>query len=243
LDSKERGPLLYRNPKPLARTEGLLVERIADQTVVYDTESKNAHSFSPLAAAVFDQCDGDTPIDELTQAASERLGEPVDKPKVLAALAQLEERDLLVTHGRGGLSRRDLFRRSAVAGGAAMALPLVTTIVVPTPAAAQTRTCGTILCCPCFAGNPDQAPAGCQQNNFPGPPDPPLSGQQCCEHQTAFQCNCTAREQGGPACKQCKPQQAGSGVACAGLFPAGGGFPPNVNTICPCETSCCDEPA
>ena len=88
LDSDERDDTLVgRTTKPLARSDRLLVERIADQMVAYDTESKVAHSLSPLAAAVFDHCNGETPVGGITEAASKRLGEPVDEASVYAALA------------------------------------------------------------------------------------------------------------------------------------------------------------
>ena len=213
----------WTQAKPLARSQGLLLEHVGDETVVYDTDSKEAHSLSPLAAVVFDRCDGHSSVDELANAASERLGEAVDSARVLDALAQLEERSLLAIVGRrDGLSRRDLFRKSAAVGAAAVAVPVITTIAVPTAHAAATPTCGDIFCCPCDSGD---------------------FGQPCCIHPTAFQCNCTARESGA-SCKQCKPQGAAATEGrCLTTFPGGTrpGFPPNSDTVCPCtfaQTNC-----
>ena len=208
--------------KPLARSEGLLLERIDDEQVAYDLESKEAHCLSALAAAVFDSCDGQTSVEKIATVASARLGETVEQEQVLDTLAQLEERNLLDTAGRrGGLSRRQLIQRGAVA---AASVPVITSILAPSPAAASTPTCGTILCCPCGTG---------------------AVGQPCCEHGTAFQCNCTAAESGA-SCKQCKPSGpaggAGTTPTCQGFFP-GTGFPPGVsqtaNGPCPCNLSAC----
>ena len=89
-----------RRKHPVARDEGLLVEQVADETVVYDSRTKAAHCLSPLAAVVFAHCDGHTTVEELTALAAERLGEPVDPPLVIDALAQLEERELLAVPPR-----------------------------------------------------------------------------------------------------------------------------------------------
>jgi hypothetical protein len=140
---------------PVARDEGLLVEQVGDETVVFDSESKEAHCLSALAAVVFAHCDGRTTVDELAGLASERLGEPVDAERVMDALAQLEERDLMEPRAPSkiGLSRRTMLQRTAALGGAVAASPLITSVIAPTSAAAVTPGCGvfptTVLCCPC----------------------------------------------------------------------------------------------
>src|SRR5512132_1153471 len=80
---------------PVARDEDLLVEHLSEETVVYDNRTKEAHCLSPLASVVFAHCNGETTIEQLATLAAERLGEPVDPPRVMDALAQLQERDLL----------------------------------------------------------------------------------------------------------------------------------------------------
>jgi len=136
---------------PVARKEGLLVELVGDETVVYDAKSKEAHCLSPLTAAVFARCDGDTTIEELTALTAERLGEPVEPSRVLDALAQLEERDLMAVPAKFGddLSRRDMLRRSAAAAGGVAMAPLITSVVAPNAIAANSATCANLLCCPC----------------------------------------------------------------------------------------------
>jgi hypothetical protein len=140
---------------PVARDEGLLVEQVGDETVVFDADSKEAHCLSALAAVVFDSCDGRTTVDELVTIASERLGEPVDDERVLDALAQLEERDLMEPRAPSemGHTRRTMIRKTAVAGGVVAATPLITSILAPASYAATTPGCGVfpndVLCCPC----------------------------------------------------------------------------------------------
>ena len=117
---------------PQARSHGLIVERLGDETLVYDTDTDEAHALSPVASSVLDHCDGQRTI--AVVAAQLELPQPT----VVEALAQLEECGLVEgTSGDAGVSRRDAMRRVAVIGAAAAAgAPLVKSIVAPTPAQA-----------------------------------------------------------------------------------------------------------
>jgi hypothetical protein len=146
--------LFARRNLPVARDEGLLVEQVADETVIYDERTKAAHCLSPLAAVVFEHCDGHTSVNELAALATERIGEPVDEAGVVEALAQLEERELLDVVPDEGFSRRQMIQKSAAAtAGVAFSAPLITSIIAPSAAAANSATCAEVLCCPCCAGN------------------------------------------------------------------------------------------
>jgi hypothetical protein len=113
----------------------LIVERVGDEVLAYDSRTDAAHQLTPLAAAVFDLSDGRATVGEIAAAASERLGEPVAPEAVGEALDQLAERELIVVSG--GLSRREAMRKVALVGaGAAASVPLVKSIVAPTPAQA-----------------------------------------------------------------------------------------------------------
>jgi Coenzyme PQQ synthesis protein D (PqqD) len=147
---------------PVARDEGLLVEELGDETVVFDSETKEAHCLSPLAAIVFAQCDGETTIEELAVLATDRIGEPVDEARVTDALAQLQERDLLAVSVGGGLSRREMIGKSAAAGGTLVGASLITTVLAPTAAVAQT---GIPSGCGGCEKNSDCTSNHCCQNN------------------------------------------------------------------------------
>ncbi len=121
-----------REDLPLARSEDLLTEQIGAETIVYDSRSRDAHCLSPVAAVVFARSDGRTSPADLATIAGDELGERVDVGLVEQALAELEEHDLIVAPPQGdGISRRQFARRTAAAGGAAFALPLVTSVVMP----------------------------------------------------------------------------------------------------------------
>jgi hypothetical protein len=122
---------------PLARSNDLVAETIGAETVVYDGVTKEAHCLAALAAAVFAASDGRTSVADLAAIATAKLGEPVDVPAVEFALAELEDRDLIEKRQSDGMSRRSLLRRGALAGGAALAAPLVVSLVTPEYGAAS----------------------------------------------------------------------------------------------------------
>lgn len=123
---------------PATRSDGLLVEQVGRDIVVYDTTSNEAHCLKGLAAVVFRHADSHPSAADLAKTAAAEIAEPVTEAQVADAVAQLSERGLMQTPlvVRDGLSRRELVRRSAFIGTAAFATPLITSIVAPTAAMA-----------------------------------------------------------------------------------------------------------
>jgi hypothetical protein len=209
-----------RVKRPVARDEDLLVEHLADETVIYDERTKEAHALSPLASVVFANCDGETTMEQLAALATERLGEPVDEAGVVEALVQLQERDLLAVPPRGDLTRRQMIGKSAVAAGAFAGASLITTIVAPAAIAGGSATCANILCCPC-----------CTASN--------LNKEDCCTTPLTRNCQCVNASNGqreGPpgfgiieGGKFCKTTGAGAptDAQCIGTEPIPDSKPPN----------------
>jgi hypothetical protein len=132
--------------KPQARKEGLVIQRVADEVLVYDKDRNKAHCLNETAAAVWKHCDGKTTVEEMTSLLEKQLEVPVDEAVLGFGLDQLEKAHLLeepinrVSNGKA-ISRREVMRRIGV--GAAVALPLVTSIIAPrAAAAANCRTAG-----------------------------------------------------------------------------------------------------
>jgi len=178
---------------PAARENDLLLEQVGDETVVYDLDTKNVHCLSPLAAAVFASCDGRMRPAAAASIASDRLGRDVTEDEVLAAVAQLEERDLfssatLKLHNGNGISRRDFARRGALAGAAAFAAPLITSIAAPTAAMAAS---GIASGCAGCGKNPDCVSNHCCQSNAGK-----QCNQGCCvDHDNSCHfCNCVGNK-------------------------------------------------
>jgi len=135
---------------PRARQEKLLVHELADEVLVYDLKRQKAHCLNKTAALVWNRCDGASSVAEIARLIEQELGTSVDEDVVRLALDQLERARLLAerpsqTTGTVRVSRRQLMRRMGLA--AAVSLPLVVSIPVPT--AAQVQSCvvsGTTGC-------------------------------------------------------------------------------------------------
>jgi coenzyme PQQ synthesis protein D (PqqD) len=173
---------------PAARNEGLVIESLGDELLVYDSERDRAHSLNAVAAAVWELCDGDRDVGELADAATARLGEPVSEDAVWRALSQLDERRLLVGELPQRMSGPEFSRRTALAragligASAAFAAPLVKSIVVPTAAEAGAS------CVP--PGGQCGVPVeGCNTTGFP--PCCPVPNIACLPEDDSHRCICT----------------------------------------------------
>ena len=197
---------------PAARKDGLLVEQVGGESVVYDLNTKDVHRLNPLAAAVFAHCDGQTPAAGLAPLAEESLGEPVSSDDVSAALTQLQENALLETPPllvHDGLSRRSLMQKSALAGAAAFATPLITSIAAPTAAMA-------------LNGIPTGC-TGCGKNSD-------CVSNHCCQQVAGKQCNQSCCVAGNNSCRL----RTENGVNICSVPLAGCGA-----VVCPPGTSKC----
>lgn len=122
---------------PRARPD-CLSRQLDDEVVVYDPQRHIGHCLNSMAAAVWKLCDGHNSPSQIATALSRQLSTRVDQPVVLLALQQLADVDLLVQPELPlkPPSRRVAMRRMGMA--AAIALPLITSIVAPTPASSAT---------------------------------------------------------------------------------------------------------
>ena len=125
-----------RPAQPTARTSGVVVKTVGDEVLVYDLETHRAHSVNRVAVAVWRRCDGTRDAARIAAELQEDGVAPVTEEAVRYAFGELVRARLLAGPMAGpGLTRRELVRRLGTA--AAVALPLVTTIVAPTAAQAQ----------------------------------------------------------------------------------------------------------
>lgn len=126
---------------PRTRSDRLVVREVEDEVLVYDLARHRAHCLNPAAALVWRRCDGASSPSGIAEALHDELGLPCDEGIVEAAVEQLR-RAHLVEDGddppRAGdrISRRALGRKLGLVGGMMVMLPLVSTIVAPTPAEA-----------------------------------------------------------------------------------------------------------
>ena len=126
---------------PEARKEGLIVRTLSGEVLVYDRDRSKAHCLNSTAALVWQYCDGKTPVSQIARTIEGAINVPVDEEVVWLGVEQLKKSKLLksttVPSHVSGLSRRDVMKRIGLA--AAVALPVVTSIIAPS--AAQAANC------------------------------------------------------------------------------------------------------
>jgi coenzyme PQQ synthesis protein D (PqqD) len=131
---------------PEARREGLVVQELSDEVLVYDRKRNKAHCLNQTAALVWSHCDGKSSVAEMARAIARETNAPVDEDLIWLGVEQLSDTHLLqqsasMPEPKAGLSRREVIRRIGLT--AAVALPVVTSIVAPSAAqAANCRTAG-----------------------------------------------------------------------------------------------------
>src|SRR5688572_19112186 len=149
---------------PVARRKNLIIKELPDETLIYDLGSDEAHCLNQTAALVWKNCNGSRTVGDLANLLERKLGAPVPADVVWLALEQLEHFNLLsepISRPRhvAGMSRRQLMRKIGVA--AAVSIPVITSIIVPTPA--QAASCNSQTNrdngCPCTSNS--QCESGC----------------------------------------------------------------------------------
>jgi hypothetical protein len=147
---------------PVARKTSLIIKELPNETLVYDLEIDKAHCLNETAARVWKSCDGRQTVTQLREAMEKETNSPVPEEMTWLALEQLEKFKLLETPVNqpphlSGMSRRQMIR---LVGTAAIAVPVITSIVAPRPAQAQSLLPPGACC-----GNPNQcASNSCTQN-------------------------------------------------------------------------------
>lgn len=145
---------------PRARVD-CLTREFGDELLVYDQQRSVGHCLNPAAAAAWRLSDGKKNPSELARMMTKELSAPVNESVVLLAIEELSQARLLVESEKPvrRTSRREAIRAIGLAG--AIALPLVTSLVAPTPARAACclangKPCGSSAqCCSgkCGTGN------------------------------------------------------------------------------------------
>ena len=127
------------NPPALARNEELVVQDLADEVLVYDLKNHKAYCLNKTAAFIWNHCDGQTAVEDIAKMMEQEWDTPVSDDAVWFALNKLSKAELLqeritLPEAKAGMSRRSAVRRLGF--GALLAIPVVMSIVTPTPAAA-----------------------------------------------------------------------------------------------------------
>ena len=162
-------PVSDRAGLPLQRRNGLAVQKLPEETLVYDLERHKANCLETVAAAVWEACDGHRTVEQIAARAGKRAGRRVPDEAAWLALrrlgrAHLLEAPVVVPAASGSTSRRDWLKKAAALGG-------LSVLSITAPTAAQAATCTTQTQCqalqnrvctgaPCCTSGPNPAPPG-----------------------------------------------------------------------------------
>ena len=128
---------------PAAREDELIVQEMAEEVLVYDQRRHQAHCLNETAALVWRSLDGASTASDIAARLSRQRGVTIESAMVQLAVEELRRNGLLhgpvAANGKSGLSRREMMKRVGI--GAAVALPVVVSIVAPN--AAQAANCLT----------------------------------------------------------------------------------------------------
>lgn len=127
--------------KPVARKQGLVIQELPDEVLVYDLDRDRAHCLNRTAAFVWQRCNGRNTTAQIARTLGRQFDCAVDEKIVWLALDQLGKNHLLDRQPSPppalmGMNRRAMVRALGLA--AIVAIPAVTSIVAPTPAQAAT---------------------------------------------------------------------------------------------------------
>src|SRR5919202_5011479 len=86
---------LGSNGAPRAREDGLVVERVGEELLVYDLDRDRVHCLNETAGFVFERCDGEHSVAQLGELLSETYGHQVGGDVVRLTLTRLSDAHLL----------------------------------------------------------------------------------------------------------------------------------------------------
>jgi DNA-binding transcriptional ArsR family regulator len=144
---EERTKLMRNQEAPCRIHRHISTQQVGSETLVYDELRHRAFCLNASSSVIWNLCDGERTIAEMSAAASRALGTPVSEDLVRFALEELR-RDGLVelrpeVESGPAMSRRAILQSLGVGG--ALLLPAVAAIMAPTAAQAQSGCvdCGT----------------------------------------------------------------------------------------------------
>ena len=128
---------------PIARKDGLVIQKMPDELLVYDMETSKAHCLNSTVAAVWNACDGKNSVSEIADGFGSESDSNGYEDVVWLAIDQLQKHDLLEKEydiSLSGQSRRELIKKIGFAS--VIALPVIASMAAPSNAlAAASCTC------------------------------------------------------------------------------------------------------
>ena len=125
--------------QPQARSSALIIQELPGELLVYDLTRHKALCLNETAAEVWRRCDGERSVNQIVSELTLQWDSPVSEDVVWLALERLGDAKLLdrgaeLPAKKIGIGRREMILR--IKAASIIAVPLVTSILVPTALAA-----------------------------------------------------------------------------------------------------------
>lgn len=126
--------------KPKARKNDIVIQKVKNETLVYDLKVNKAHCLNETSALIWEMCDGTRGFEEIANKMSLATNSSVSEELVMFACAELQAGNLIEKHDRisasfSGMSRREVIRKVGISS--AIALPIIATLAAPSALNAQ----------------------------------------------------------------------------------------------------------
>lgn len=120
---------------PLSRKEDIVIQEADGEVLIYDMSKNKAFCLNETSALVWQMCDGNKSVSEISKGISKKLGAPSNEDLVWLAIDQLKKENLIanseeLSSNFEGMSRREVIKKVGL--GTMIALPIVTGLVAPT---------------------------------------------------------------------------------------------------------------
>jgi hypothetical protein len=126
--------------KPVARKDEIVIQELENEILIYDLNIHKAFCLNQTSAMVWHLCDGNRSVTQIAVEMGRKLKTLVSEDLVLLALDELSRNSLLVREEKADAysptqNRREIIKKIGLSS--MIALPLVSFLIAPTAAAAQ----------------------------------------------------------------------------------------------------------
>lgn len=179
---------------PKARNNDLVIQEMENEILIYDLIKNKAIVLNQSLATVWRYCDGISEFDDVIREFAASRQHQIEDDFIWFALQKLHEADLLQTESvLKNLSRREVIIKY---GAAAVALPVIATLIAPTAVSAQSCAAGGFA-----PGTPVNATVASGGTDF----CQRILESQCCSRVvTNYTWNTSPTSQDGSCDAQCK---------------------------------------
>lgn len=146
---------MVNSQNPTARKEGLVIQEMPEEVLVYDLQTNKAHCLNQTAALVWKNCNGENSVADIVKNLENQMGSKAQEDLIWLAIDQLNEKNLLekdLPSKFAGQNRREVLKKIGLAS--VIALPIVASLTAPTAAMAVVCSGTVTNCANCNSGTP-----------------------------------------------------------------------------------------